>query len=188
MQMTDDEADRLSRILERLVRRMRAWAVSDRLRQAGASALGRLDEEGPLGITQLARSEGVSQPAMTQLVDRLCADGLVERRVPEGDRRSVRVRITDAGAAVMHERRARRAARLGRALHVLDTDDRVAIAAALPALERLVEVIAAESADAGSAAPAADSAQAPGPASGPARQAVDPAADSEDPLEKGHIR
>lgn len=137
----ENASDRLSRVVEQLVRRLRASAAAEPLSQAAASALSRLDEDGPLGVTRLARSEGVSQPAMTQLVDRLAAEGLVERRTPDEDRRSVLVRLTPAGLEALTGRRVRRAARLDERVRSLSGEDRAAIAAALPALERLAEAV-----------------------------------------------
>lgn len=132
----------LSRILELLVRRLRAQASGESLTQASASTLGRLDTDGPLGVTQLARLEGVSQPAMTQLVDRMANDGLVKRVTPDHDRRLVRVHVTDAGREALEERRAHRAERLATLLDALSDADRTAIAAAVPPLERLAETVA----------------------------------------------
>lgn len=137
----DPGADGLSRVMERLVRRLRVPAGAQELTQAMTSALSRLDEEGPLGITQLARAEGVSQPSMTQLVDRMSNEGFVERRVPEGDRRSVHVNVTETGRAALNRRREHRAARLGQAIDALSESDRSAIISAVPALERLTAVL-----------------------------------------------
>ncbi len=131
------EADRLSRALERLVRSLRASAIGEPLTPAAASVLTRLEEEGPSSITGLARGERVSQPAMTQLIDRLSSEDLVERRVPEEDRRSVRVSLTEAGLAALQARRTWRAVRLDERLAALAETDQDAIAGALPALERL---------------------------------------------------
>ncbi|GHG43464.1 MarR family transcriptional regulator [Sinomonas cellulolyticus] len=129
---------RFSVLLEQLVRRLRTVYAAGQISQSAASTLARLRDEGPLRITDLAHAEGVSQPAMTQLVARLEGEGLLARRVPEGDRRSVLVDVSAAGRDVLEARRAQRVEFLQDLLAGLDRSDWAAIAAALPALERLV--------------------------------------------------
>jgi DNA-binding MarR family transcriptional regulator len=129
---------RFSTLLEQLVRRLRTISAVGGISPSVASALGRLGAEGPLRVTELARAEGVSQPAMTQLVARMEGEGLVVRETPEGDRRSVFVSVTDHGREMLEQRRARRVAFLDGLLRGLGPDDRAAIANALPALERMV--------------------------------------------------
>ncbi|MBV9197984.1 MAG: MarR family transcriptional regulator [Solirubrobacterales bacterium] len=51
----------------------------------------------PLQITQIAREEGIGQPAATRMVARLEALGLVYRRRSDADRRVVMVSVTDRG-------------------------------------------------------------------------------------------
>ncbi|MGI6878772.1 MarR family winged helix-turn-helix transcriptional regulator [Microbacterium sp. gxy059] len=139
--------ERLSSAVEQLVSGLREQASEERLTRAWNAALSRLDVQGPLGITRLARAEGVSQPAMTQLVDRMVAEGLAERTVSDADRRVVLVRITDAGRVALGERRERRAARLQEHLDALGDADRDALLAAIPALERLAVVTRTRAAD-----------------------------------------
>ena len=129
---------RLSTLLEQLVRRLRSISAVGGISQSVAAALSRLGAEGPLRVTELAHAEGVSQPAMTQLVARMENDRLVARETPQGDRRSVLVGLTDHGRDVLEQRRARRVAFLDDLLRGLSPGDRAAIAAALPALERLI--------------------------------------------------
>lgn len=131
---------RLTHILERLVRQLRSVNAGATLSPAAASTLLRLIESGPQRITDLAHGEGVSQPAMTQLVGRLVKDGLVVRSTTPEDRRTVHVAITDRGAAAVGERRAARVAWLEDVLATLSPDQRQALTAALPALEQLVAV------------------------------------------------
>lgn len=148
MQISDVEsdvrADRLSLVVERLVRRLRSVsaAAPGAISSATASALGRLEQDGPLRVTRLARDQGVSQPAMTQLVDRIVKAGLARRATPGEDRRSVLVEITPSGIAAVAERRRRRSEHLHDLMQVVGDDDRTAIIAALAALERLTEAAA----------------------------------------------
>lgn len=55
--------------------------------------------DGPRRITELAETEAVAQPTMTQLVDKLQARGLVARERSPRDGRVVLVTATDAGRA-----------------------------------------------------------------------------------------
>lgn len=58
-------------------------------------ALSKADE--PVRLTDLHRRVLLSQPALSRLVDRLVARGLVERCEDAGDRRVVRLTLTSAG-------------------------------------------------------------------------------------------
>src|SRR5690606_11602945 len=53
--------------------------------------------------TDLSRTLMLSPAGMTSRLDRLERAGLVERRMAPGDRRSVLVRLTDAGSATVDE-------------------------------------------------------------------------------------
>jgi DNA-binding MarR family transcriptional regulator len=57
----------------------------------------------PIRLSELNRHVLLSQPALSRLVDRLTARGLVERRPDAGDGRSVLLALTDAGRAVQHQ-------------------------------------------------------------------------------------
>jgi DNA-binding MarR family transcriptional regulator len=107
-----------------------------------ASTLGRLEREGPVRLTALATAEGVAQPSMTQLVQRLEGQGLATRVSDPDDGRVTLVAITDAGREVLAERRRERDARLTRLLATLSEDERRALGSALrtalPLVRRMV--------------------------------------------------
>ncbi len=130
----------LAGVLERLLRVMRRLATAGDLSLPAASVLARLDREGPRRLTELAGDEGISQPAMTQLVTRLERDGLACRTATPDDRRVVLVGVTDTGRRVVARRRRERADALRTLLDRLDTADRAAIRTALPALTRLTDL------------------------------------------------
>lgn len=113
------------------------------LSTAAAFLLNRLNREGPSRLTTLAVREGVSQPSMTQLVQRLERQGLVVRREDPEDGRVALVAVSDAGAALMDERKGVRRERLGQLLDTLTPDERRALwlasEVALPLLQRLIE-------------------------------------------------
>ncbi|MGW0629160.1 MarR family transcriptional regulator [Streptomyces sp. NPDC002758] len=106
---------------------------------AASSVLGRIGREGPQGVTELARAEGVSQPGMTQLVTRMEHDGLVRRIASTDDRRGVLVEATDAGADLVRQRRAERTGALRELMDRLDPQEQSAVLIALPALARLIQ-------------------------------------------------
>ena len=85
--------------------------------------------------------EGVSQPAMTQLVTRLEKEGLAVRGNDPADGRVVVVSITDAGRAALMRRRDGRAEALAVLLARLEPAEHAALVAALPALDRLGDLM-----------------------------------------------
>jgi DNA-binding MarR family transcriptional regulator len=100
--------------------------------------LRRLDDDGPLRITDLAGAELVAQPTMTGIVSRLEVDGLVARTRDVADARAVQVAITDAGREELAAVRSSRAAFLQERLGRLDEPALAALEAALPALDALL--------------------------------------------------
>ena len=124
--------DSVSRRLENLVGSF-LTALSDSLTAcaeqavghtgATASALTYLAQEPGRSIDQLKRPLGLSQSATVRLVDRLVADGLVQRR-PGRDARSVAVHLTPPGEQVAQAILARRAALLSASLAPLSQDER----------------------------------------------------------------
>ncbi|CQR60787.1 MarR family winged helix-turn-helix transcriptional regulator [Streptomyces leeuwenhoekii] len=104
------------------------------------SVLDTLAHGGPKRLTELARTEQISQPGLTQLVTRLERDGLVERRPDPTDGRAVLVHITDRGRKIGQARHEDRGRHLLPVIARLTPAERRAIAAALPALSRLAEL------------------------------------------------
>ena len=125
------ELDRLATLLPRLTQRGGLSLVA-------AATLADLERRGARRITELAETQGVTQPAMTGLVGRLAAGGLVERAPDPADRRGVLVTVTTEGRAVLAARRRARAEALADLLDDLDAEDHAALAAAMGAVGRLV--------------------------------------------------
>jgi DNA-binding MarR family transcriptional regulator len=105
-----------------------------------AATLTTLRRSGPSRLTDLAVTEGVSQPSMTALVARLADQGLVQRHTDPADRRAVLIELTPAGGDLLDQRREDRAGRLAAPLDGLPDDDVRRITEALPALARLAGV------------------------------------------------
>src|SRR5215469_8247387 len=130
------EAAEVAAGLERLLVLIR-WLSPPGLSLTAGATLSTLERTGPCRLTELAAQEGVTQPAMTQLVGRLETSGLVERCADPEDGRVVRVQLTDAGRDLIARRRAARAERLSGLLAGLSRGDQDALAAALPAINAL---------------------------------------------------
>jgi DNA-binding MarR family transcriptional regulator len=125
-----------------------------------ASTLSRLEDEGPRRLTSLAVDEGVAQPSMTQLIQRLERQGLVERTRDADDKRVVWVGITEAGRRLLAKRRSARAAELAELLATLPPDEEAALATAVRAALPVIRKLAERRAPATDAADAADAADA----------------------------
>ncbi|HEX4252063.1 MAG TPA: MarR family transcriptional regulator [Pseudonocardia sp.] len=126
--------------LERLIGLIRLLTPAGEISLTTASTLARLANAGPHRLSDLAAREGVTQPAMTQLVSRLERNGLAERRGDTDDRRVVMVHITPAGQQLLDQRRKARAIQLSGLLDELSHDEEHSIASALPALNKLVDL------------------------------------------------
>ncbi|MFR9723152.1 MarR family winged helix-turn-helix transcriptional regulator [Streptomyces sp. MS19] len=126
--------------LERLLRLFRRMSTPSDLSLTAVATLSTLERTGPRRLTELAAAEGVTQPAMTQLVSRLQDAGLAARAPDPTDGRVVLVGITDEGRAFLTRRRALRAERLLGLLDQLTPEDRAALEAALPAIDALTRL------------------------------------------------
>ena len=93
----------------------------------------------PYRITELAAREGISQPGVTQLVNRLERRGLVERRTDPHDGRVVVVAITDDGGRELDRVRAEYRALLHEEITALDDAEVETLAAAVGILDRLID-------------------------------------------------
>src|SRR3954467_12002156 len=125
---------------ERFYEVLRRLTPRTELSLTAASTLRRLERSGPHRLSELYVPEGVSQPAMTQLVTRLEKEGLAQRSSDPADGRAVVVSITEAGRAAVARRREGRAHALAELLRGLPEDDHAALIAALPAMERLSDL------------------------------------------------
>jgi DNA-binding MarR family transcriptional regulator len=130
------EAAEVAATLERLFRLVR-WLSPAGLSLTAAATLGTLDRSGPCRLTELAAREGVTQPAMTQLIARMAEQGLVERVADPQDGRVVHVQLTGAGRELIATRRAARSERVRGLLATLSQTERAALIAALPAMNTL---------------------------------------------------
>jgi DNA-binding MarR family transcriptional regulator len=150
METTNDTlAAGVAAALERLIGLFRSLTPAGGLSLTAAATLATLERSGPSRLTWLAVREGVTQPAMTQLIARLEDAGLADRAADPADGRVVQVRITADGRATLAGRRAVRAERVAGLLDRLSPGERAALAAALPAMEALANAERAEPVAAG---------------------------------------
>jgi len=91
---------------------------------------------GPTTVGRLARAEQVSSPTMSRLVRALEREGLATREAHERDGRSVLVRATDHGRAILERGRERRLAELAGLLAALEPGDLATLASAAAITER----------------------------------------------------
>ena len=116
-----------------------ALVAADRMRVATRSAALVHLQAWPGGsIEALRHVVGISQPAAVRVVDRLAADGLIERR-PGNDARTLSLHLTPAGDAAADAVLAERGEALQSLLAPLDEDERAQL---VPLLERLVAGLA----------------------------------------------
>ncbi|MFE7168761.1 MarR family winged helix-turn-helix transcriptional regulator [Streptomyces sp. NPDC057616] len=135
---TDGSPEALMIAVEQLVLYVRRSATTGGLSTAASSVLGFLGREGAYRLTDLARTQRVSQPNMTQLVTRLERSGLVRRVADSRDGRGVLVEATDAGMEVFRQRRTERTQALQGVVDRLTGPEQEAVRTALPALARAI--------------------------------------------------
>lgn len=127
--------------------RLAVARTARRLRQesgAGLSptliaALATIERHGPLTPSELAAHERVQRPSATRVLIRLEEEGLVTRAADPSDRRSSRIAVTAAGAALLAESRTRKDRFLSDRLDALGAADRATLARAAALLERMLE-------------------------------------------------
>ncbi|TDC58188.1 MarR family transcriptional regulator [Actinomadura sp. KC345] len=132
---------RISRLSLLLDRELREFFGAHGLEKWEFDVLATLRRSGPpyeLTAGALNRSAMVTSGAITNRIDRLAARGLVERIRDEGDRRSVRVRLTDQGWALIEEVLPLHTANEARLLESLGPQEREQLA---DALRGLLEVL-----------------------------------------------
>jgi len=117
------------------------------LSPGAALVLNRLDREGPMRLTALAAAEDTRQPAMTQLVQRMEVQGLVERQSDPADGRAALVAISPGGRELWDRRTETHRLQLASLLAELPPDDAralwLAAQVAAPILSQLADIGAA---------------------------------------------
>jgi MarR family transcriptional regulator, organic hydroperoxide resistance regulator len=146
----DAEAEEtLDRFVETMFRLMmdhhQKQVIEQDLTMPQAQAL-KVLRRGPLCTGELASVLRISAPAVTQLTNRLTRKQLIERRMAEGDRRSVIVALTDRGRRAVDTFRARRNTIFDGAMSHLNDEDRQQVLLSLAKIVQALEEYGAEKA------------------------------------------
>jgi DNA-binding MarR family transcriptional regulator len=141
--ITTTLAPRASRLTRLLVR-------SSGSRQLSRTEVGALLTllDGPRRITELAATEALAQPTVTQLVDKLEKRGLVARERSGEDRRVVLVAISERGREQLEALRAGAREVMRETLKELSDGELDELVTATEILGRLVETLQAREAEA----------------------------------------
>jgi DNA-binding MarR family transcriptional regulator len=99
----------------------------DGLSASALLVLNRLSREGPMRLTALAAAERASQSGMTQLVQRLERQGLLERWSDPDDGRASLVMLGEAGQQNWAARADARTRRIAEWMPTVSEDDQVAL-------------------------------------------------------------
>lgn len=126
--------------VRRVARRaVRASALAEPLPPARSELLRLAARRPGIGVAEAAAELHLAPNSVSTMVSKLTEDGLLSRGRGARDGRSVRLTVTDAGAARVDQWRDIRTDLAGRALERLSPADRQALVAAVPALTRLAE-------------------------------------------------
>jgi DNA-binding MarR family transcriptional regulator len=139
----EDVGDCVGELLDQALD-LTARFLTDRadLSASAAFVLNRVCREGPIRLTALAAKEGVSQPSMTQLIQRLERLNLVTRLPDPDDGRAALIGITEPGQTLLDGRKRLRRERLTALLATLTSEEECGLwlsaRVALPVLRQLV--------------------------------------------------
>jgi DNA-binding MarR family transcriptional regulator len=134
------DVDRLATVIEDFNTVFIRLASVQKLNFSALSVLHSLSRGGPMRLTGLLATEQIKQPALTSLVSKLEAAGLVARRPDPSDGRAALLSLTTAGEMVVQSRHADRVAKLERLTDRLDDRERAVLADAQGVLSRLVAI------------------------------------------------
>lgn len=122
--------------LTRLLMRSSEWQLT----RTEAGLLGTLSQ-GPRRITELTKTETLTQPAVSKLLDKLENQGLLRRERDSADRRVVTVFLSDQGRQSLASAHRELSSQLRLALQVLDDDDIAVLARAAELIDRLNQML-----------------------------------------------
>ena len=123
-------------VLDRLILWARRAAPS-RMSSTSITTLDSLARSGPQRVTDLAVLQGVSQPSMTTLLNRLCREGYAARLPHPHDGRSTLVGVTAAGRRALAQRQGERTAALAAAIRELPAEHQTALGGLVEPLDAL---------------------------------------------------
>jgi DNA-binding MarR family transcriptional regulator len=134
-------AEDLRSAVNRLSKRLRRTRAEWDLTSAETTVLAIASRRGPVGLTELALTEGMNPTMLSRVLRTLEGRSLVSRTVDPNDRRAALVDATPAGDRLYKRIRIERNDALAALFMRLEPRERVALADALPVLERLAEFL-----------------------------------------------
>ena len=84
-------------MLRKRLQRLEGLSAEQQMPFSHVQVLSVLNDEGALTVSEISRRFNIAKPNITPLVDRLAADGLVERQRSPEDRRVVYIAIMEPG-------------------------------------------------------------------------------------------
>jgi DNA-binding MarR family transcriptional regulator len=132
-------ADRLQASAVRVLHLLRRMDQETGVNAAALGVLSHVAHDGPATVGELARTQHVRSPTMTEVVADLEAGGLVRRDADPRDRRRVRVAATAAGRRKLEEWRGRRIRPLAALLQALPARKTEGIDRSFALVERVLE-------------------------------------------------
>lgn len=144
MAARNDDVDTVAELLSQSAVLLSRYLVDTAgLSPSASTVLYRLDGDGPVRLTALASAVEMSQPSMTQLIQRLERRHLVTRSPDPEDRRAALVSITDTGRQLFLDGREKVHDRLRALLFELPEGQRgalhLAAHVALPIIDTLID-------------------------------------------------
>lgn len=98
-----------------------------------------LRHDGRCGVSEIGDLLGVTNPAASQMIDRLVQNGYVERTEDPADRRAKRLKLTDKGIDIVNESIEIRTRWMERLTDVLTLEEQSSIISALVILTKTAE-------------------------------------------------
>ncbi|HET8529142.1 MAG TPA: MarR family transcriptional regulator [Gaiellaceae bacterium] len=139
--MIDDSLDvaHFRHVVGKLSRQLRTIDAASNLTPTQSSVLNVVVQYGRMGLSELARLEGINATLLSRSIATLESRGLVRRLIDERDRRAASLEATPAGARLVRRLRDARSDALRGQIGGLTGAEQRRLARALPVLERLVE-------------------------------------------------
>ena len=135
----DDLAVRLRMAVFRLSRRLERTRAGAALTSTETTVLATTARRGPVGISEIARSEGMNPTMLSRVIGRLERQGLIARHQDPSDSRSANVVATAAGRR-LHERiRTERSDAVSALLAELSPGELAELRSGLSVIEMLAE-------------------------------------------------
>jgi DNA-binding MarR family transcriptional regulator len=139
--LTDGLAGGIARLRRAMRRGARIANPGNPLAVTQLELLSVLAEHPGVRPGQLARQLHMRPSTVTTIVNALTEQGMVARAIPNGDRRTVVLTVTDSGRRAVHAWQATNATVLHLALLTLPVSERRALVKAVPALAALAGAI-----------------------------------------------